>query len=122
MLAGGGEMGERTRAFDWSKTPVGPVESRPPSLKTAVSICLGSRFPIVVWWGRDELTQFYNDGYVSFLGPGKHPGSLGNSAREAWSEIWHIIKPMFDGVFDTGDEIILEAQLARLCEWARREQ
>ena len=25
FLAGGGEMGERTRAFDWSKTPVGPV-------------------------------------------------------------------------------------------------
>jgi hypothetical protein len=24
FLAGGGEMGERTRAFDWSKTPLGP--------------------------------------------------------------------------------------------------
>ena len=24
FLAGGGEMGERTRAFDWSQTPVGP--------------------------------------------------------------------------------------------------
>jgi len=35
-LTGGGEMGERTRAFDWSQTPVGPVEDWPQSLKTAV--------------------------------------------------------------------------------------
>src|SRR5436853_274056 len=26
FLAGGGEMGERTRAFDWSRTPLGPIE------------------------------------------------------------------------------------------------
>ena len=24
FLAGGGEMGERIRAFDWSRTPLGP--------------------------------------------------------------------------------------------------
>lgn len=29
FLAGGGEMGERTRAFEWSKTPVGPVAAWP---------------------------------------------------------------------------------------------
>jgi hypothetical protein len=27
FLAGGGEMGERIRAFDWSKTPLGPAAS-----------------------------------------------------------------------------------------------
>jgi hypothetical protein len=32
FLAGCGDMGERTRTFDWSKTPIGPVESWPPSL------------------------------------------------------------------------------------------
>ena len=25
-LAGGGEMGERIRAFDWASTPLGPIE------------------------------------------------------------------------------------------------
>jgi hypothetical protein len=77
FLAGGGEMGERTRAFDWSKSPVGPVETWPQCLKTAVSICLGSRYPIVIWWGKQALTQFYNDGFISFLGSTKHPASLG---------------------------------------------
>src|SRR5512132_1525265 len=47
FLAGGGEMGERTRAMDWSSSPVGPVAGWPQSLKTAVSICLGSRHPMV---------------------------------------------------------------------------
>ena len=61
FLAGGGEMGERTRAFDWSSTPLGPAAGWPQSLKTAVSICLGSRHPIVVWWGNSAYTQFYND-------------------------------------------------------------
>src|SRR5262249_10629409 len=93
-LTGGGEMGKLIREMDWSRTPVGPVETWPQSLKTAVSICLGSRYPIVIWWGKQALTQFYNDAYISFLGASKHPGGLGQSARECWSEIWHIIDPM----------------------------
>ena len=103
FLAGGGEMGARTRTFDWSKTPAGPIESWPQSLKTAVSICLGSRHPIVIWWQKQALTQFYNDGFISFLGVAKHPASLGQSARDSWSEIWHIIDPMLEGVFATGE-------------------
>lgn len=49
FLTGGGEVGERMRDFDWSKTPLDPVETWPQSFKTAVSICLGSRYPIVLW-------------------------------------------------------------------------
>jgi signal transduction histidine kinase len=102
-LTTGGEMGRLIREKDWSRTPVGPLETWPQSLKTAVSICLGSRSPIVIWWGKQALTQFYNDGYISFLGETKHPAGLGQSGRECWSEIWHIIDPMFEGVFATGE-------------------
>ena len=104
FLAGGGEMGERTRRMEWSTTHVGPVGGWPQSLKTAVSICLGSRHPMVIWWGKEHLlTQFYNDGFISFLGASKHPEALGHSGRECWREIWHIIDPMLEGVFATGD-------------------
>jgi len=103
FLAGGGEMGERTRRMEWSITHVGPVGRWPQSLKTAVSICLGSRHPMVIWWGKEHLTQFYNDGFISFLGASKHPEALGHSGRECWREIWHIIDPMLEGVFATGD-------------------
>ena len=82
---------------------MGPVGTWPQSLKAAVSICLGSRYPIVLWWGQQALTQLYNDAYISVLGRTKHPGSLGQSAKECWREIWHIIDPMLEGVFATGE-------------------
>src|SRR6185295_13243524 len=103
FLSGGGEMGERMRALDWSATPVGEPASWPQSLKTAVSICLGSRHPIVLWWGNPEYTMFYNDAYIPYLGPSKHPRVLGGSARDCWSEIWPTIGPMLEGVFETAE-------------------
>jgi PAS domain S-box-containing protein len=102
FLAGGGEMFERTRTMDWSSTALGPAGGWPQSLKTAVSICLGSRHPIVVWWGNPAYTQFYNDAYISFLGGTKHPRWLGQSGRECWSEIWPIIGPMLESVYASG--------------------
>lgn len=103
FLNGGGEMGARMRAFDWSSSPVGPAANWPQSLKTAVSICIGSRYPIVIWWGYPEYTMFYNDGYIPILGVTKHPGWLGKSGRECWKEIWSTVGPMLDGVFATGE-------------------
>jgi PAS domain S-box-containing protein len=103
FLAGGGEMGERTRAMDWSATVLGPIEGWSTSLKAAVSICLGSRHPMVLWWGKTDLTQLYNDAYISLLGTEKHPAYLGRSARQCWSEIWPIMGPMLDHVFRTGE-------------------
>ncbi len=121
ILAGGGEMGERTRSLDWSATPVGPYEDWPRSLKAAVSICLGSRHPMVVWWGRPTYTQFYNDAYISFLGP-KHPASLGRSGRECWNEIWPVIGPMIEGVCETGEATWSEDLLLVLDRHLPREE
>ena len=101
FLSGGGEMGERTRAFDWSKTPVGPVAGWPQSLKTLVRIMLDSRYAMWLGWGPD-FTFFYNDAYARMtLGP-KHPWALGRSAREVWSEIWDDIGPRAESVVRTG--------------------
>lgn len=100
-LVGGGEMGRLMRSHDWSKTPLGPPEHWPQSLRTAVSICLNSQFPIILWWG-PQLTVLYNDSYTPFLGI-KHPhAALGKPGRECWHEIWHIVGPMLEGVLETG--------------------
>ena len=101
VLAGGGEMGERTRAFDWSKTPLGAIADWPSSLKTVVRIMLDSRYAMWLGWG-SEFTFFYNDAYALMtLGP-KHPWALGRSAREVWSEIWADIGPRAESVIRTG--------------------
>ena len=39
-LGKGGDMGERIREFDWSKTPLGPIAQWQPSLRTCVNILL----------------------------------------------------------------------------------
>lgn len=94
-------MGERTRAFDWSRTPVGRIADWPQSLKIAVRIMLDSRYAMWLGWGPD-FTFFYNDAYAKMtLGP-KHPWALGRSAREVWSEIWQDIGPRAESVVRTG--------------------
>src|SRR5688572_262058 len=96
-------MGERIRACDWAKTPVGPPGQWPQSLRSAVSILLPSKAQIVLFWGRDDLLTFYNDAYRPVFGA-KHPNVLGMPAREAWSEIWESgLRELFEGVLTTGD-------------------
>ncbi|MGH7793797.1 MAG: sensor histidine kinase [Candidatus Binatia bacterium] len=102
LFPGHSEMARRMRDFDWSKSDLGPPESWPQNLRVAIGICLTSRFPMHVWWG-PQLTLFYNDAYISFLGKSKHPAVLGRSGREAWSEIWDTIGPMIDTVLATGE-------------------
>jgi PAS domain S-box-containing protein len=109
LFAGGGEMGALMGAFDWSQTAVGPVETWPQSLRTAVRIILTSRYAMFIWWGR-ELVNLYNDPYRSFLG-GKHPAALGKSAREVWAEIWDSIGPRTDAVLLRGESTFDEAFL-----------
>ena len=102
FLSGGGEMGELTRAKNWSDTSLGPVDQWPQSLRTTLSILLNSRFPMFLFWGED-LISFYNDAYRPSLGVnGKHPGMLGMKGREAWSEIWPVIQPLIDQVMAGG--------------------
>ncbi|AKT39985.1 ATP-binding protein [Chondromyces crocatus] len=102
MFPGRGEMAALMRKLDWSSTPVGPVERWPQSLRTAVSICLASRFPIELWWG-PEYARFYNDAYRPILGASKHPQFLGRPGKECWSELWDVIGPMLDAVRTTGE-------------------
>lgn len=101
FLTGGGEMGDRTRKFDWSRTSLGPISGWPQGLKTAVQIMLSSRYAMWLGWGT-EFVFFYNDAYAKMtLGP-KHPWALGRPASEVWSEIWADAGPRAESVVQTG--------------------
>jgi signal transduction histidine kinase len=109
-LAGGGEMGALIRSIDWSRTPLGPTELWPQALRTTVGLLLANRFPMLLWWGPDYV-QIYNDAYRPIPGA-KHPRSMGQPARECWTEIWHIIGPLIDTPYHGGpatwdDDILL---------------
>jgi PAS domain S-box-containing protein len=98
FLNGGGRMGELIRTKDWHSTPLGPPDTWPQSLQTAVSILLNSQFPMFVWWGK-ELITIYNDAYCPIAGE-KHPALLGSSGREEWAEIWESLAPLVESVFN----------------------
>jgi len=104
-LAGNGEMAERIRQFDWSKTPLGPATGWSAALRTTIGLMLANRFPMLLWWGPDYIC-IYNDAYISILG-GKHP-ALGLLVRECWSEIWDILKPLIDTPFSGGASTWIE--------------
>lgn len=87
-------MAELVNAKDWSATPLGPIESWPQSLKTTVSLCLASNFPINIAWGPNRV-QIYNDGYWPLTGD-KHPGSMGQDYKECWFSAWDVLGESFD--------------------------
>src|SRR5947199_6708514 len=100
LFAGGGEMGALMRSTDWSKTRLGPVENWPSSLRTMLGVRVGSRFPMLLWWGPD-LLHLYNDAYRPILRD-KHPASLAAPAAEVWAEVWDVAGPMARGVQQGG--------------------
>src|SRR5581483_2343316 len=100
VVAGDLNMAARVRAFDWSTTPVGPMEHWPQSLKTAVQILLSSRYPMFLWWG-PAMTNFYNDAYAPMLGR-RHGTALGRSAFNVWSEVWPICGPQAEAALREG--------------------
>jgi signal transduction histidine kinase len=93
-------LGALVRAHDWSTTELGPIETWPRSLLTAVDVCLNSRFPMVVFWGPSLIT-LYNDAYRPSFGS-KHPRVLGAPAATLWPEAWHLLGPMMRQVVESG--------------------
>ena len=100
LFAASGETGRQMLTVDWAATPLGPVQGWPQSLRTAVSIVLASRHPLLIWWG-PELVMLYNDALAPSLG-GKHPASVGRPGQEMLAEMWDVIGPMLHGVLSDG--------------------
>lgn len=109
FLFGGGATGALMRRMNWQDTPFGKPDSWPQSLRSAVSICLGTNFPIAIYWGPD-LALLYNDAWSDIPGE-KHPWAMGRPGRDVWPEIWDAIGPLFDRVQATGEGVWQEDQL-----------
>lgn len=106
-LAGGGQLGQLIREHDWSQSGLGPIETWPQSMKTSVNLILNARHPMWVGWGRGAAF-LYNDPYVQVLSLSKHPWALGKPTKEVWPEIWDIIGPLIDNVYDKGEASFID--------------
>ncbi|KQW27256.1 histidine kinase [Rhizobium sp. Root274] len=92
-------MADLIRDHDWSDG-LGSIESWPPSLRSALSICLSSTFPTAIYWG-PELRLLYNDSWAPIPGE-RHPDALGRPASEVWADIWDVVGPQLEEVMTTG--------------------
>lgn len=84
---------------DWSKTPLGPMQKWPSSLKTAVSIVMAMPGQANLWWNggngkADDLTMIYNDHYAAMIQK-KHPWMFGKTGSEGWAEVSLLCTAMF---------------------------
>lgn len=93
-------MAPLIRQHDWAATPLGPMEQWPATLRGILEVGLNSRLPVCIYWG-PEFVLLYNDAWSAIPGD-KHPACLGQPARIAWSDIWSILDPMYNGILQTG--------------------
>ncbi len=121
LFAGPGEARALLRAFDWSATPLGPVESWPLSLRTTVATLLSSKQPMFLWWG-PSFIQIYNDAYRPSFGEGdRHIHAIGANGPEFWTELWEFVYPQIAQVMSGGDATWNEDQLIPIVRNGRLE-
>jgi len=108
-LAGGGEMGALIRSMDWSTTPLGPLHTWPQSLRTSVSLCLSSTFPILIAWGPHDI-QIYNDAYRPICGD-LHPQSMGGAFKEVWASAMPVVGDAFERAHQGEGTYILDQRM-----------
>lgn len=102
----GGEIGALIGSTDWSKTPLGPLESWPRSLVNYVTMILELPSPAIIFWGPKQ-TQIYNEGYTSIMGP-RHPRYFGAPVKECWPDTYPVVYPWMQKVLDRGETATIE--------------
>ncbi|MDG4809741.1 ATP-binding protein [Micromonospora sp. WMMD1120] len=100
LFSGGGETGRLMAELDWARTPLGPVNGWPQSLRSAVRMVLSSRYPMLLLWG-ENFSQLYNDAYSALIGD-KHPAALGGDVRVTLAEGWDVLAPLIEQAMATG--------------------
>jgi PAS domain S-box-containing protein len=101
------------RNIDWSGTSLGPVKNWPGSLRTAINLCLESKFPMYLWWGHDFI-NIYNDAYTPLAGLKKHEQFFGRPAKEMWAQSWDQLEGYVKKVFDQETTISAEDVLFKV--------
>ena len=98
FLAGGGLATEMILARDWTGHPLGDPAGWPSALKTALSMVLNSPESMILAWGHDTLTFFFNETYFPLLGP-RLSTAMGAPFAEVWSDAWAQAAPIIDEAF-----------------------
>ncbi len=102
-------MAALMRSHAWAATPLGAPGTWPQSLRSAVGICLNTRYPMCIYWG-PEYIMLYNDAFRAAMGE-RHPGALGRPVREAGFESFGSVEQRLAKVFREGETVWSEDEL-----------
>jgi two-component system sensor histidine kinase VicK len=97
-------MAEQIRSFDWASTSIGAIDNWPTCLRITVNQMLRSGFPMLLWWGDDNI-QIYNDACLEVQKANpifKYSRALGQPGATAWPKHWPLIKIKKELIFSTG--------------------
>ncbi len=111
-IVGDSEMAAAILAFDWEKTPLGPLDSWSQALLSFVNLLVCSPMPATLSYGPERLF-FYNDAAIPTLGV-MHPGALGRGYQEVFSDAWPILAEEFDLCLNNGKTSVRENVLIPL--------
>ena len=106
FLAGDTETAAIIRSVNWSATPLGPLERWSPTLRMMTRLLLANRSPLLLWWGA-EFCGLYNDACRPILGS-RHPHAMGQPARQCWSELWPVLRPLIETPYRGGPSTSME--------------
>src|SRR5580658_9109333 len=104
LITGHSEMAVRIRAYNWSKTPLGPIEDWSETLLATVNLMLHSPFPTILSWG-PEMVFLYNDAAISTLTV-KHPAALGGLYRNVFREAWDLVSGDLEACLYRGERAV----------------
>ena len=114
-----GTMADHVRAFDWSGTPLGAIDTWSSTLIASVNNVLSAPFPSALFCG-PELQMIYNDAYCELLGR-KHPDALGERVPIVWADAWPAIQPDVDQVMRGGGAAVHKDVLIPVDRWGALE-
>ena len=104
LVTGASEMAGRIREYDWSKTPLGPIEEWSQTLLATTNLMLHSPFPTILSWG-PKMVFLYNDAAIPTLTI-KHPGALGGLYRDVFLEAWDLVGADLEACFYRGETAV----------------
>jgi len=98
FLVGGGEATRLILDRDWANHPLGKPSHWPDGLKVNLSTVLNSPESMILCWGREELSFFFNEAYFPLLGP-RVSWAMGTPFHEVWADAWEQARPIVDDAF-----------------------
>ena len=106
-MFGSSKMAGMIRELDWAKTPLGPLDSWPLYLKTAVERLLLCPLISTLAVG-PQLILIYNDAAASIYGD-VHPRALGKPLPHAFPIGWQAVRPYYERAL-SGERVEVAAQ------------